>query len=473
MRSLPRVLAATTAALALALLPAVASAGTPGTWTRITPTTGQNIDQVTLGRGPDGVLNVAWKAKNAADPSKEDIAAGRIEPNGSFGGEVAVQRGWATLSNPGLSLAPTGLLLFYGGIRTTDPGETQNNLNLSYAPPAGQPWTLKDGTVADGGFAYGSNVSALTLADGTPLTAWGSTLGVFVHRGFEPGSGDPNLQDQLGGCCGYDPGISLEGSSGLPFIAWYSNASGREGVFGSGLNPATGGPTGPAQLMPGSQTNGQSSQQLDRTPLTGRLGKPGVYVAYPGGYPSQDRVLLWRIGSSSSAILARGAQYDNVTIGAAPDGKLWVLWTQTADGKPRIYARRSNADVTQFGATAQAAPPAGADAAWKLDVSAQLGRADVLGSFSTPGSLATWHTQIFPALSVKASLARLKDGRRRVTATVTDAGDPVSGATVKAGGLSDATDSKGKGVVTLGRGSGRFTVTATKAGFQSAKTRVG
>src|SRR4051812_28083530 len=131
MRSL---LCAAAASAALAALPAAAAAGTPGTWTRVTPTTGANIDQVTLARGSDNVLNVAWQAKNVADPTKQDLSSARIAPNGSVGGEVPVERGWATLSNPGLTIVPSGLLLFYGGIRTTDPGETQNEVNLSYAP---------------------------------------------------------------------------------------------------------------------------------------------------------------------------------------------------------------------------------------------------------------------------------------------------------------------------------------------------
>src|SRR4051812_31277485 len=143
---------------AAVLLPAAgAAAGPPGTWTRVTPTTGVNIDQVTLLRGADGVLHVGWLQKNAADATKQDIATAPITAAGKLGGTVPVETGWAGVSNPALVAAPGGALrIFFGGIRTTNGDETQTNLSTSSAPGAGSPWALQAGNVAEGGAAYSS-----------------------------------------------------------------------------------------------------------------------------------------------------------------------------------------------------------------------------------------------------------------------------------------------------------------------------
>ena len=56
----------------------------------------------------------------------------------------------------------------------------------------------------------------------------------------------------------------------------------------------------------------------------------------------------------------------------------------------------------------------------------------------------TYVTRVLPGPDVDGEA-----GRAQVTFTVTDAGDPVKGATVKAGGKSDKTDAKGRAVLTL------------------------
>src|SRR4051812_4861790 len=139
-------LALTAAAVALPVAPAVA--GTPGHWTRVTPTTGVNIDQVSLLRGADGALHVGWLQKNAADATKRDIATAPVSPAGAVGATVPIESGWASASNPALVAAPGGALrVFFGGIRTTDGNETQTNLSTSLAPAAGAPWSLQNGNV--------------------------------------------------------------------------------------------------------------------------------------------------------------------------------------------------------------------------------------------------------------------------------------------------------------------------------------
>ena len=61
------------AAAAIAL-PAPAVAGAPGTWTRLTdPATGGSTEWSSLARTADGVLHVAWRRGNVADPNRDDL----------------------------------------------------------------------------------------------------------------------------------------------------------------------------------------------------------------------------------------------------------------------------------------------------------------------------------------------------------------------------------------------------------------
>src|SRR4051812_9277414 len=175
-------LAAAVAALAL---PAGALARTPGHWTRVTPTTQDNADQVDLARTPDGVLHAAFQAKNAADRTKDDLFVASVQANGSVSAPVAVQQGWATMENPAIVLDPGGLRTFWGGIRSIDPGETNNEISTATAPAGGSPWTLTVGNVTRDDASYGGNVAS-TVASGQFWQTWAGTAGVFVHRGLDP-----------------------------------------------------------------------------------------------------------------------------------------------------------------------------------------------------------------------------------------------------------------------------------------------
>jgi hypothetical protein len=315
-----------------------------------------------------------------------------------------------------------------------------------------------------------------TAAGGVPWQAWAGTAGVFVHRGLDPSTPNVDLQGQLGSCCGYDPGIVTEPSTGAPVVAWASNATGRTGVFAQALDPGTGAPIGSATLMPGSATGGQTDQQLARTPIAVRPGKPGAFLAYPGNYPTTTRVLLWKVGSPTSAVVAEGGgEHRTVTVAGAPDGRVWVLWEQrTASGAPRVFARRSNPDVTTFGETVSFAPPPKASDGWKLDADAQTGKADVLGSFTTPEGLATWHTQILPGLTLVTQKAKhLKGGRVSIKVRVLDAGAPVSGASISAAGHKVKTGADGRATYTLRAGKRRsLTLAATRAGYGAGSAKV-
>ena len=461
--------------LAAVLLAApAAQAGSPGKWTQLGEANLANIDEVTLARTGDGVLHAVWTIPAA---NNDTLVHTAVAPNGTASAPTVIQSGWASITAvPDLLASPAGLQLFFGGIRTINQGETNDNLNLATAPPDGGAWTLVPGNIAKGDAAYGSDIGAALLSDGTPIQSWGGTgSGVFVHRGLTEATPNFPVQGQLGGCCGYSPDIGVDTKSGAPFVVWISNATDNSGVFAQSLDPGTGTPSGAFAKMPGSTTlfNGQQqmNQQLQRIPVAARAGG-GVYVAYPSGYPTTTQVRLWRVADSKSAVLATSKSDHIVSLAADPDGRLWVFWVERSSS-PQVFARRSNKAATKFGPAVKVKPPAGQQSAFKIDGNAQSGALDVIVLFGGTGGQAQWHTQFLPGLEVKASPAKIDGGKATaVKFTVTDP-DPVKGAKVSVAGKSATTNSSGHATIDLGPTKAKkLTATAKKTGYTATATKI-
>jgi hypothetical protein len=451
-----------------------ALAAKPGKWERVTHPNGRNIDQVARQRTADGTLHLAWALEESGGTS---LFHTPISATGAVGGTTPIQTGWSTINSvPDLVPTPDGgIRVFFGGLRTTNSDETNDELSTATAPASGAPWALTTGNVTQGGAAaYASDVGATVLADGTPLQSWGGTgAGVFVHQGLSPSSPNHAYQSQLGGCCGYSPDLAVDSASGVVFIAWYSNASDNLGVFVQPVDPGSGAPLATPQRMPGTVTDfsgrPSSSQMLARTPITARPGQPGVFVAYPGGYPTTTKVLVWQIGGKLS-VLDNSKANHLVGLAADPNGRLWGIWA-IQGGTPAVFARRSNLAATKWGPRVAAGAPKGAASVYKIDGDAQLGRLDLLGLFGSTGSTATWHSQLLPGLSLAAKPSKTKHAKTEVTFTVTDP-DPVPGAKVTVPGDSGTTDSKGKVTLDVGPFGSKVKktkATATKSGYKSGK----
>jgi hypothetical protein len=469
-------IAAVCAALLLTAPPALA--GKPGQWTRLGQGAVDNIDEVALTRTGDGRLHAVWTIPGHNGGRDRLVHAG-IAPNGAAGPVDTIAADWAgiTAVPDVVTQADGSLRVFFGGQRTGTTNEPNGNMNTATAPAAGAPWSLFVGTIVTGAAAYGGDVGATVLPDGTPLVAWGGTGGgAFVHRGLDAGQPNVALQAQLGGCCGYSPDVAVDTASGIPTVAWYSNATSRLGVYAQTLDPNTGQPTSPAAKMPGSTTTynrrQESSQQLMRTPIVARAGG-GVYIAYSGGYPTTTKALLWRVGAARPVTLDSRKADHLVSLAADPDGRLWVFWILRDGPRQTVFARRSNEAATKFGPTVSAGAPPRQQTGYKISGSAQRGPLDLVGLFARTGRPGQWHTQVLPGLAIDASPATVKSNRStKVTFVVTDP-DPVKGAKVSAAGKSATTDTKGRATITLGPTSQRkIAVTVTKSGYTTGRTSV-
>jgi hypothetical protein len=248
-------------------------------------------------------------------------------------------------------------------------------------------------------------------------------------------------------------------------MAWFSSATGHLGVIARGVN-ADGSPAGAPVTMPG--TGAMNIGMGGRTPLVARAGG-GLYVAYP----MANGVRLWRVGATGARTVAGTGDSPAVAVAAAGDGRIWVAWTR-GFGDPDVLARRSNTSASRFGATVDAGHPKDALQAYKLDASDAGGPLDLLGNFNidTSTTAVTSYRRILPGLTLKAKPRKIPRGKKtRVRLTVTDAGDPVQGATVRAGGESGTTDRRGR--VTL-KPSSRSAIVAkaSKSGYTGARKRI-
>jgi hypothetical protein len=444
--------------LAAAVLAALAAAPTAkaATWKQLTSDGGANIDQVALLRTGDGALHVVWHKRSG--PITDDLMHTVIAANGKVGATTPVQTGWATIGNAGLTTMPGGgIRAFWGGIRTTESTETNQDENTAVSNDGGATWALTTGSVVQGGTqAYGSSVSATTRPDGTPVITYAGTLGTWVHVGADATLPSFTYQPPLGNY-GYDPNIASDASGTM--IAWYSNATGHLGPHAQAVNP-DGSPNGSAIQMPG--TANMNVGMLSRTPLVARPGG-GFYVAYPTGYPTQNSVRVWRVGATKTTQLDKTANNSLAAISADSSGRLWVAWK---DGT-RVLASRSNKTASAWGAVVDAGEPKNAGSLYTLDASATpAGGVDLFGNYGigTNSTTSTFYARINPGLTLTA-----KKSGSGYTFTVTDAGSPVKGAKVKGAGKSDTTDSKGRAQLNVKR---KTKVTASASGYTSATIKL-
>jgi hypothetical protein len=141
-------------------------------------------------------------------------------------------------------------------------------------------------------------------------------------------------------------------------MAWFSSAAGKRGVVAQGVN-ANGSPAGPAMTMPGSQVM-QGGGTVSKTPIVARADNGGFYVAYALGYPTANRVRVWRVGASAAKLLARTDANSQVTLAADATGRIWAVWSDGTFGDTHVLAARSNRQATRFGARVDAGAVRGA-----------------------------------------------------------------------------------------------------------------
>jgi hypothetical protein len=446
-----RLVALAVLCVAAAVAALAAQAGPPGKWTRITDKSDRNIDQVGVARTGDGVLHVFWKRRNA--PLKESIRHTPITTAGKAGASTQVL--------PPLRIAgdPDAVVLGDGRLRVFFPGIgdkiAEAGVIAATGSSAGKGWT-REGPRVSSSASTANSSGATTTSSGESIFAYTRSF-VVAFRVVDSTDPDTEIQPDKQ-CCDYMADLATDAKNGQTWLGYYSNAKGRFGTWAQQVLPAV----GKRVLVPGSATKGQSLGVDQRVALTGRIGAPGVFFGVCQGYPVCTKALLWRAGGKALTV-GQSPDVEDIHTSAGPDGRVWVAWH---DGKTRqIFAVRTNKAATRVGPPVEVKPPAGTSTMWKLTGEGSLGQLDLFVSASTKGSLATWHTQVLPPLSIT-----VKKGKPAATIVVTDAGDPIQGAKVSVAGKTLTTPASGVVKATLP--SGKVTVKVTKAGYAPATASV-
>ena len=435
----------------------------PGDWTQVSQTTNaaqypriSNTAQPTVARFGTA-LQVLWT--QGMSSSKESYLTALLDARGhvTTPATVAIADWNGLTDDPTLTTVAGQRFLSFSGL---NPGRT----GAQYYATSGDglSWAVSDGSTSATQSAYAGYGSDLTDNAGTPVWVGnpGSTSGVTWHVGTSsnpaPAGTDGNFS--LSGCCAYNAAVARDQASGAVYTAFSSNASSpvEKGIQIGQILPTQ----GAFSQAPGSVTTNDygtnSSAPDQRVAMAARAGG-GVFVAYKMGYPSATTIRILRVDNGATLDFPVSGNVRDVSMGADPAGRIWVSWTQ--DSKMR--AVHTNKAGSALGSIGSWSAPRGTDSMWKTAINGSDSGADVVVTATTSSAINVWHTQIERTLTVQAGAARRGAGVKFV---VTDAGDPVSGATVKFGSRTGRTNGAGKVTITA-PGSGNVKVTAKKGGY--------
>lgn len=421
--------------LCAALLVGIASGAVTGSaWTRLSDP--DAASGVGLARGGNGTLHVLWaKGANVYDTSVN--AAGRV------GSKSSVVSGWASTAGPAALAMPDGTLRAFvpGSINPGDSGPAIGVHTLT-ASAAGGKWVLAP-DVWGGALANQRDVNAVLGKDGQPVTAVGGGGAVFfvgIANGQQPTILPPTPYS-------YDPEVALDAGSGTIVGLWFVNQAGQQGIVAQSVYPQ------------GSQRFLGKASEVTAGGISGRIGAPGTYVvlATPAG------VRFGRFGGAL-ALAAKDSGVAVVDITAGPAGRLWLSWL---DRGGTLRAVRTNKAASKLGPVQTVKSPAGSATSFELRSEGSEGPVDVIAHYRVGSQLAWWQTHVLPPVAVSARTSP----KGLLTVKVTDVGDPVPGATVKAGGRTATTDARGVATIRGINQPGATTVSAPgyltgKAGYR-------
>ena len=429
MRSPHRIaIALTSVAVAVAVAVGAGGATISRTaWSRLSGPTQPGV-QLGLARTEDGVLHVIWN--RGTTPTS--IFETRFSPTGAAGGTSTVATGWD--GNGGLAalvMPDKTLRLFAAG--ATRPGSASYGINTFTAPSSGRTWTLQSGVFWGGAVANASGVIGATLTkDGQPVTAWRGFAAQGVPPTVPPNAYEAGMTASL---------LTTDGASGDVVLSGVTNA-GNGGLYIQRVMPSI----GPKVVLPlpFGQNDWYSSP-------SGRIGAPGVYLAYADG----KAVRLYRYGGGSK-MLASG-QFTSAAACAAPEGRLWVAWGNTVGD---VFVTRSNRAAGAFEPVQKVKLAQGANGLMFMQCEGSAGPDDLFAY--VPGAAAGfWHTHVLAQLSLAA-----RGQKAGSTISVRDAGDPLAGVKIAVAGRHLTTDAHGLASAKLRAGS--YTATATAPGYAPA-----
>ena len=464
----------TTVSAALVVTGASTATAAPGDWTQVSQTSSAtaypevgNIYEPTAAWF-GGTLQILWSQK--ASPSAEGYQTALLDTAGRVTtGPAPVFGDWSAVTkNPTLISVGGQRFLSFSGL---NPGRS----GAQYFATSGDglSWSVSSGSMSETQSAYAAYGSDAIDNAGTPVWVGnaGTTTGIRWHVGTSPSNPAPAGTDQsynLAGCCAYNAAAARDAATGAVYAAFYSNSSAttENGVQVGQILPAAAG----WRQAPGSTKvedgRASSSDPSQRIAMVGRPGG-GVFVAYGMGYPTPTSIRILNVVTGATLDVARAKDARSIAMSAEPDGRLWLTWREGT----KVKAVHTNAAVTRLGSIGSWGAPRGTEYLWRSTAAGTAGGAALVYTATTRNAINVWHTNVTRTLTVSADPGSARRGGR-VTFTVTDAGDPVNGATVRFGSRSGTTNASGKVTLAAPGSAGRVKATARKGIYNPGVTAV-
>jgi hypothetical protein len=464
------------ALLALALA-GPAWAGGPGVWTRL-GTTDTAFDSFGTLRTADGNLHLVWLAKRASD-STQSYGTSTVSVSGKLLATGTALSGWASLA-PDPRLVPDGsaIRLIFNGNTGPPSGCYARGEIFTETSTDGSAWNLVSGSLDQVTVGTG-NIAATVASDrSTPVAVFAG--GHLFHVGVDPScpaSSPDGTIPPVTGSAQSNPAAVTDTSTGAIYVASYE-AFVKQGYYVTQILPTQ----GPAIEAPSSgATAAQNNQPLEPVALAARIGG-GVYMAYCVASSKEpcDHIDLWKVGSSKVMVVPGSRHVHAARVALAGDtlGNMSVAWSDSTNGVNVIHSVRTNPAVTAWGAIRSSSPPAHTSTVVDLQAEGSSARLDLLvtDELDTPGApIGLFQTQVLPGLSLKASSASFSHQKsKKVTFTVTDAGQPIRGAVVRCLGKKGSTNGAGKVKLKFRKGApkGKLRCTAVHADYAVATLKI-
>jgi hypothetical protein len=427
-------------------------------------------------RTVNGELHLAWEAAPASNLT-HSFGTSTISITGKLVSSGTALSGWSSLEpDPQLMIDGTGLrLVFEGG--TGISGCHAVASVFTETSTDGSTWSLAPGSL-DSHSAGVGNLAATAEADKTtPVALFAG--GHLFHVGVDPNcpaAVPDGTIAQTTGAAASNPAIVTDPATGAVWAAWFQSFA-KQGYWVDQILPSEGAPI----EAPGSaSTPGKNNQPLQPVALVARPARGGVYMAYCSATASQPcaHIDLWKVGSSTAKKVPGSANSTGtrLALAAGNEGRLSVVWYD--EGKNLIHAVRTNTAVSKFGALRTIKPPPKTSQVLGIAGDGTYGRLDIVVSDRLSTSnfpVALFQTQSLTGLSLKAKPSKFSHKKAKaVTFTVTDAGDPVAGATVSCLGKKQKSSTAGKSKLKFPKGSavGKHVCNATKLLYNNAKLTI-
>ena len=342
------------AMLALMLaIPGAATAGGVGTWTRVTGA--DAWFELNLIRH-DGRLHVGVREDESSLTYR--MIHRSISPGGQVGASHTVAQGFGYLGYYPAFVAAGNQVAMNFGAKADGDGYSNSHMMQVASATNGDTWSAPIDTMVTDGPAESPSEMDGTLGPGAVYYVWEGTLCICVHRYTGPAADADHTNFNDVGGNNIDPSIGFDAASGTVWVVYLIFGGDSAGLYVRGVNTTDGEPLGSSILLPGSfdvfEGDRLISFQNGRVPMAARA-QGGLFVAYRHGYPNANAVRLWRIGSGGFTTIGTGRGIGEVAIAADPNGRMWGVW----DRNGRIFARRSNLSVSQWGQAVRVRTPQG------------------------------------------------------------------------------------------------------------------